>query len=152
MSLRADHVVIPVRDADRALAFYRDLLGLPLVDALSGDDWDGFPWLMMMFGLGDDRQVVLVALRGWPEPPPDRLPKAARHYAFAVESAPEYAAWKQRIVAAGLDHWEEDHDAQRSIYFADPEGTILEITTPPTQHVIEANPAAAAVVERWRTS
>ena len=36
-----DHVVVPVRDAREARVFYRDRLGLPLVAALSGNDWGG---------------------------------------------------------------------------------------------------------------
>jgi catechol 2,3-dioxygenase-like lactoylglutathione lyase family enzyme len=154
MPLRADHVVIPVRDAARAVAFYGDTLGLPLLDAIAGDDWDGFPWLMMIFGLDDDRQLVIAALRGWDGPAPDRLPRDARHYAFAVDSDAELDAWRTRITAATppIDHWEEDHGSQRSIYLADPEGTILEITTPPSAAIVRRNPGAAAVVARWRSS
>ncbi len=150
-ALRSDHVVIPIRDAEASLAFYRDTLGLPLVDAITGDDWGGFPWLMMMFRLADDREVVLVALRGAPEPPPDRLPRDARHYAFAIEG--DLDAWKARLVERGVAHREEDHGSQRSLYVADPSGTTLEITTPPTPALASApNPRAAAVVAAWRSS
>ena len=40
--LSLDHVVFPVRDAETSLKFYSDVLGLPVVEALSGDDANGF--------------------------------------------------------------------------------------------------------------
>jgi catechol 2,3-dioxygenase-like lactoylglutathione lyase family enzyme len=50
--LRFDHLAIPVYDAPRTLQFYTEVLQLPLVDAISGDDWGGKPWLRMFFGTG----------------------------------------------------------------------------------------------------
>jgi catechol 2,3-dioxygenase-like lactoylglutathione lyase family enzyme len=149
--LRADHVVIPVADAAASLAFYRDTLGLPLVDAISGDDWGGRDWLMMVFALADDRQVILVALRGAAPPTLEDagLPPDARHYAFAVASDHDLAAWRDRLRARDVAHWEEDHGDQRSIYFADPSGTILELTTPPTPSATDTAPAAADRIARW---
>ena len=147
--LRTDHVVFPVWDAEASLAFYADLLGLPLVGAHEGDDWGGKPWLMMAFGLGDGRELVLVALRG-AEPPPDSGVAAdVRHYAFSVDTASEHAAWKARLLTARVDFWEEDHGDQQSIYFSDPNGVVLEITTPPSAAASVASPAARKAAERW---
>ena len=53
---------MPVRDAEATLKFYTEVLELPLVQAFSGDDWDGYPWLMMIFGLGGKQELVAVAL------------------------------------------------------------------------------------------
>jgi catechol 2,3-dioxygenase-like lactoylglutathione lyase family enzyme len=50
-ALRFDHIAIPVGDAASARELFGDILGLPLVAAYSGDDWDGAPWLMMIYGL-----------------------------------------------------------------------------------------------------
>ena len=41
--LRFDHLALPVYDAARTLHFYTEVLQLPLVDALSGDDWGASP-------------------------------------------------------------------------------------------------------------
>ncbi len=41
--LTLDHVVFPVRDAEATLAFYGEVLGMPLTQALSGEDWGGYP-------------------------------------------------------------------------------------------------------------
>jgi catechol 2,3-dioxygenase-like lactoylglutathione lyase family enzyme len=61
-TLRFDHLALPVYAAARTLHFYSEVLRLPLVDALSGDDRGGKPWLMMFFGSG--QLLALCALYG----------------------------------------------------------------------------------------
>jgi catechol 2,3-dioxygenase-like lactoylglutathione lyase family enzyme len=147
--LRLDHVVFPVRDAARTLAFYRDVLELPLVEALSGDDWDGYPWLMMIFGLEGGGELVTVALRGAPAPDYSGLPMDARHYALATTSERELGRWRERLAAAGLHFWEERHGDRGSLYFPDPDGVVLEVTWPPSRASGADNLDAALTVERW---
>lgn len=147
--LALDHVVFPVRDAETTLTFYGDVLGLPLVEAFSGDDWDGYPWLMMIFGLGAHQELVCVALKGAPAPDYRGVPVDARHYALAAESAEAFAAWRGRLRAAGVDFWEENHGEQTSIYFPDPDGVILEITWPASTVAKVESPSARLAVRRW---
>ena len=147
--LTLDHVVFPVRDGEKTLAFYGELLGLPLVQSLSGDDWGGYPWLMMIFGLGEDRELVTVALRGAPEPSYAGLPVDVRHYALTAGSEADLNVWRQRLQAAGVAFWEEDHGDQRSLYFPDPDGVILEITWPRLTVPLEPDPAALKRARAW---
>jgi catechol 2,3-dioxygenase-like lactoylglutathione lyase family enzyme len=147
--LQVDHFAIPVFDVERAFRFYSQTLGLKLVSAFDGDDWGGKPWLMMIFAAADGRQVALCSLRGVKRPPPDELPSDLRHFAFAASSSREYGAWKKRLAAAGVGFTEEDHGDQRSIYFPDPDGTIIEITTPAGVRANRTERGASAVVERW---
>jgi len=146
--LKLDHVVFPVWDAQASLAFYADTLGLPLAQAVTGDDWGGRAWMMLVFALAEGRELVLVALRGARPPPPDGLPRDVRHYAFSVDTGSEQQAWRRKLDAAGVAFWEEDHGDRQSIYFEDPNGIVLEITTPAS----DARPAAGgAAVERARS-
>ncbi len=147
--LKLDHVVFPVRDPAATLTFYRDVLGLPLVDAFSGDDWGGYPWLMMIFGLSGVQEIVCVALRGAPAPDYAALPRDVRHYAVSAASAAGFETWRERLAAAGAEFWEEDHGAQRSLYFPDPDGVVLEITWPPSTPRTDENPSAVAAVQAW---
>ena len=147
--LNLDHVVFPVWDAEASLDFYAGTLGLPLTGVVTGDDWGGKPWLMMVFGLPGGRELVLTALRGAQRPAPDGLAPDVRHYAFSVASEAERVAWRARLQAAGVAFWEEDHGDQQSVYFPDPNGVILEITTPASAAGQVADPAAMARARAW---
>ncbi len=147
--LTLDHVVFPVGDAEATLAFYGDVLGLPLVQALSGEDWGGYPWLMLIFGLGEDRELVTVALRGAPQPVYTGLPADVRHYALCAAREADLDDWRARLQRAGVDFWEERHGEQRSIYFPDPDGVILEITWPRSAASQSADPDALGRARDW---
>lgn len=147
--LKLDHVVFPVRDAGKSLAFYRDVLELPLVDAHEGDDWGSYPWLMMIFALPDGGEIVLVELKDAPRPKYKDLPRDVRHYAMAEGSIADLAAWRRKLRTAEVRYWEEDHGAQQSIYFEDPDGVVLEITAPPSRPTDTASDRAARAVQRW---
>ena len=147
--LKLDHVVFPVRDAGASLAFYRDVVGLELVEAHEGDDWGDYAWLMMIFALPGGGEIVLVELKGAPAPLYRDLPKDARHYAMSADAVAELADWRMRLREAGVRYWEEDHGAQQSIYFQDPDGVVLEVTAPPSRPASGASERARATVRRW---
>jgi catechol 2,3-dioxygenase-like lactoylglutathione lyase family enzyme len=128
--LRVDHLALPITHVEDSLCFYTDVLDLELVAVDSGDDWDGKAWLMMSFALSDDRQLVLCAVRGAKPATESELPKDVRHFAFACESKAALNDWKQRLQRHEVSFREEDHGSQRSLYFEDPNGITLEITTP----------------------
>lgn len=144
-----DHVVFPVRDAEASLKFYGDLMGFPLVEAFSGDDWDGYPWLMMIFGVGAHQELVCVALKGAPAPDYRGVPVDARHYALAADGPGDLEIWRGKLRAAGIDFWEENHGEQNSIYFPDPDGVILELTWPASPSGRVESPSARLAVTRW---
>jgi catechol 2,3-dioxygenase-like lactoylglutathione lyase family enzyme len=147
--LRFDHFALPVYDAARTLDFYTEVLQLPLVDALSGDDWGGKPWLMMFFGIDGGQLLALSTLVGAQPPRPDGLPADVRHYAFSVSSSVEQEHWKQRLRRYGVPFSEEDHVEQHSIYFSDPNGIVLEVTTPPSRADLQPDTTAAQRVQAW---
>ncbi|MDB5442653.1 MAG: Glyoxalase/bleomycin resistance protein/dioxygenase [Phenylobacterium sp.] len=148
-ALKLDHVVFPIRDPERTLAFYRDVLELPLIEALTGDDWDGYPWLMMIFGLAGGQELVTVALKGARLPDYRGLPMDVRHYALSAADETEMDHWCARLSQEGVDFWEERHGERRSLYFPDPDGVILEITWPPSKGYGVPSPEAALTVQRW---
>lgn len=147
--LTVDHIVFPVWDAEASLAFYRDFMGFSLVNAYAGDDWGGKSWLMMCFSPGDGREIVLVAMRGAKKPKSDGLAKDVRHLAFAENSVTALQGWRRKLRARAIDFWEETHGRQRSLYFEDPNGNILEITAPPTRIPPRTSHAALADVKKW---
>jgi catechol 2,3-dioxygenase-like lactoylglutathione lyase family enzyme len=142
-------LALPVYDAAATYQFYTQVMDFPLLEAFSGDDWGGKPWLMMIFSTGDGRQIALCALRGAKRPDDGDLPRDVRHFAFAVASNRELDAWKRKLSAHKIEFWEEDHGPQRSVYFADPNGVILEVTTPASSTAIALNPRASDIVQKW---
>ncbi|HUO93740.1 MAG TPA: VOC family protein [Rhizomicrobium sp.] len=149
MTLKTDHIVYPTWDAAACLKFYRDVMGFTLANTACGNDWGGFPWLMLFFRAGDGREVVRVALRGVKRPKSDELPRDVRHLAFAEKSVIALQRWRQKLLAAKIVFWEETHGRQSSIYFEDPDGTILEITAPPTRSSKITNRAALLAARKW---
>ena len=147
-ALRADHLALPIYDAKATLSFYSDVLELPLVEVHDGDDWGGKKWLMMIFGLEDGRQIALIAFDGVKKPKPDALPQDARHYACAAPTRAALNVWKTKLTKANVKFWEEDHGDQQSIYFADPNDIIWEITAPPSKPAI-SDKSARRRAEDW---
>jgi hypothetical protein len=48
-----------------------------------------------------------------------------------------------------VETWDEDHGTQRSIYFADPDGLVLEIATPPSDEGLPIDPRAEETVRAF---
>jgi catechol 2,3-dioxygenase-like lactoylglutathione lyase family enzyme len=144
-SLRFDHVAVPVHDAKSACTLFADTLGLPLIAAHTGDDWDGAPWLMMIFGLAEDGQVALCARHGAKKArqPASDLP----HFALATATKAQLNAWERKLREAGFDIRHEDHGDQQSIYFEDRSGLTWEITT--ARKGSDIDPDARATVDAW---
>jgi catechol 2,3-dioxygenase-like lactoylglutathione lyase family enzyme len=114
---------IYVDDVDRAIRFYRDVLGLTIVD--SSERLTAF--------LAGSRQLLLVFKRGasatLPRTPHDAT--GAQHVAFAVsaDTLDAWLAWLERHEIRILEtkRWER---GGTSVYFSDPDGHLLEIATP----------------------
>ena len=123
------HVTAIVADLERTVAFYRDTLGLALVDQGANDDDPG----ARHFWFGDPSGAAgtLVSFLEYGD-----LGEAAEgrggvhHLAFAVESAAELDAWKGYLDERGVPCSEVfERGRFRSVYFRDPDGLLLEIAT-----------------------
>jgi hypothetical protein len=68
---------------------------------------------------------------------------------LAAADEADLDAWRSRLGAADVDFWEERHGDQRSVYFSDPDGVILEITWPASNTVARERPQALETVQRW---
>ena len=112
-----NHQSMPFVDRDRALAFWRDLLGLKLVPAQEGGGGDNLIWLEAADG------TMVHLLRRMPENPPNV------HTAFEVE---DFDRALETMCEAGFEIIKgpvERDDGQRAFYVYDPEGNRIEFTT-----------------------
>ena len=122
MIQRLDHIAITVSDLQTTADWYQRVLGLAVIHR-----WDPHPW---MVGTGETYLALFPR-------DPDRLlaPHAGdlRHIAWAV--APEdFAAIQRQLHDAGVPfEGPVDHELSLSVYFSDPDGYKLEITTYPPE-------------------
>jgi catechol 2,3-dioxygenase len=115
------HVVIKVRDRDRAERFYGEVLGMPIVARR-----DAPP--MTFFSLGNHHDFAVLAVGdGGPDSPPDA--PGLFHVAFRVgESVGELREAKEHLEANGVTiDITADHTVTKSLYFADPDGNMVEL-------------------------
>ncbi len=111
------HVSLLVADTERALGFYRDLLGLDVIDRPEL----GFPGAWLAIG---DRQLHLLTL-----PNPDAEAKRPehvgrdRHLALVVEGLDEL---EQRLLQAGITVT-RSKSGRNAIFCRDPDGNGIEL-------------------------
>jgi catechol 2,3-dioxygenase-like lactoylglutathione lyase family enzyme len=128
---RVLETAVYIDDLPRATRFYRDVLGLRVLDEgerLVAFDAGGAT-LLLLFKRGGTLQPV--DLSGGTIPPHDGAGPA--HVAFAVDAA-ELPNWEERLSSHGVAiesrmTWPR---GGKSVYFRDPEGHSLELVTPGT--------------------
>ena len=133
---RLHHFAWRCRDAEQTRAFYEDLLGLPLTHLIRAETvpstGEFCPYVHLFFELQDGSSVAFFDLgdNQASEPSPN-TPRWANHLALRVDSPDAVRAAHTRLVAAGVDViGPVDHDGfVLSIYFFDPNGVRLELTT-----------------------
>ncbi len=119
---RLNHLVLYVRDAQRAMQFYRDVLGFSIVEMPS-------PQAVFLRANGSDNHHDLGLFGIGPDAPP---PTAGRqvglyHAAWEVESIQDLARARDQLMEAGAMIGESDHGNSLSLYSKDPDGNEFEV-------------------------
>ena len=117
-----DHVAIGVADVERSRRFYAEVLGLERAH----EAWD-VPVVMAANGTG----VAIFSRDLHPSAAPDGAePPAIRilHIAFRVDRE-GFERARTELAERGLEVEFSDHGISHSIYFDDPDGHQLELTT-----------------------
>ena len=117
---RLDHVSLNVSDRPASIAWYRDALGLEQRNEPRQDDW---PVFMGEFG-------SCIALFQAAVESSERATESTglRHVAFMV-GADDLERAQEHLRAQGVEFRSEDHGNALSVYVADPDGNVVELTT-----------------------
>jgi len=114
------HVVIKVRDQERAEGFYHGLLGLPIAARLPQP-------AMTFFTLGNHHDFAIAAVGADAPDAPENAP-GLFHVAFKIGTRiEELREAKSQLEAAGIAVQAFDHEVTKSIYFNDPDGNTVEL-------------------------
>ncbi|WP_197277196.1 VOC family protein [Sphingomonas profundi] len=129
------HTARPTWKLKETVEFYNDILGLPIVHAISAVGWgpeDHPDFIHLFFGAGRDSTIAFFYYLGTPplESPltPDHWLYKSVHTAWRVETRDELLAWKERLEARGLSVLQVRHEIIESIYVTDPNGYMIEFT------------------------
>jgi catechol 2,3-dioxygenase-like lactoylglutathione lyase family enzyme len=125
---RLGHVLIAVRDLERSKDFYTRILGFKVLE----QDPDHGGVFLSIGGLGNTLDLFPCtnadALASPDAGPTSMNGLGVRHTAFAVETEDDLRDAYFALQAAGVTILRAlDHVSQKSIYFHDPDGNLLEI-------------------------
>lgn len=123
------HITMVSGDARRTLDFYRGVLGLPLVKkTVNFDDPDAYH---LYFGDAGGRPGTILTFFEWPHARRGKWGVGGVHHlALGVDTSHGLLKWKRRLVDAGVQVTGPlDRGYFQSLYFADPDGQVLEIAT-----------------------
>jgi catechol 2,3-dioxygenase-like lactoylglutathione lyase family enzyme len=146
---RLDHVSVTTSDLERSIAFYRDVIGLPLVDRgeLDGKELEALVrtpgararWAEL--ALGGDQLLELLQYvdpaEAGVEPRPWR--PGATHIGLACDALDEMF---RRLADAGVDASdvvtlaEPGWEGVRCLYARDPDGVTIELLERPRERVV----------------
>ena len=135
MNLTVSHTFITVSDQDQALQFYRDVIGLKVVNDVA---FDGFRWLSLTPPAQPGVEIVLQVPEQYPDiSPADRDAMAALVakglLAGVIFATDDCDATFEQLRAAGAEVLQEPIDQPygvRDCAFRDPAGNMLRFSQP----------------------
>ena len=117
-----DHVAMSVPDVERSAHWYIDVLGF---ERRYAEMWEGTP---VFIGKGTTSIALFPARSNERSTSSDRGGVQMLHLAFRA-SGKNFLTAQEELKQRGIRFEFEDHEISHSIYFSDPDGHKLEITT-----------------------
>lgn len=156
------HHAYMARDMEATRHFYEDILGMPLIGTWieRTNPVTGLPdnYVHTFFELSDGSCLAFFQFKS----PVSSLEQSvnkfsnvnpfAHHIALTVDGKDTVLRFKGRLADAGIQAFETDHGYCYSIYFHDPNGMQVELTTmvPATQELMsQAGETAHETLDKW---
>ena len=120
---RLNHAVLYVRDVDRSVAFYSDLLGFRVVNSMPGAAFLQAPASnndhdLGLFAIGDRAGASLAG----------RATVGLYHLAWEVDTLDELERLQRSLAEAGALVGASDHGTTKALYAQDPDGLEFEVS------------------------
>ncbi|HEY3873575.1 MAG TPA: VOC family protein [Actinocrinis sp.] len=133
MDFQLQHCFLPIHDHEAALGFYRDVLGLKVVNDV---EYEGMRWVSVSPPAQPELQIVLESIGGTPNASPQDRETIADLMAKgllgrAVFSTTDCDAAFEQIASSGAEVVQEPMDQPygiRDCAFRDPSGNLLRFT------------------------
>jgi catechol 2,3-dioxygenase-like lactoylglutathione lyase family enzyme len=143
------------RDAEQTRAFYEDFLGLPLSCSLRREKTESgveTPLIHIFFELRDGSYLAFFELPEVPFEFKEQDPSDL-HIALEVDAETQRALYERAVEAGWEPFGPAELECLRSIYFRDPNGYIVELTTKLDNHDEVMDPEknnARAILDQWQ--
>jgi catechol 2,3-dioxygenase-like lactoylglutathione lyase family enzyme len=156
MPLHLNHVAYITHDTSATVDFYTRVMGMDFVAAVMDDEipstGDPVPYFHSFFRMADGSTLAFFEAPELPPPAADTHPayRVFQHLALEVESPAVVDAWRDWVASQGVSViGPVDHKIIYSIYFYDPNGIRLELTTPLDPTWNDQGEHAAASLREW---
>ena len=117
-----DHVAVGVRDIEQSAKWYIEVLGF---ERLHENMWEGVPTFI---GKGNTGIALFPANRNAKSTSSSHRELRMLHLAFRADRK-NFLGAQRELEKRGIKFEFQDHEISHSIYFRDPDGHQLEITT-----------------------
>jgi catechol-2,3-dioxygenase len=150
---RLNHAVLYVRDVERSVGFYRDVLGFRVVHQMPGA-----AFLRAAESQNDHDLGLFQVGAQAADSPAGRTSVGLYHLAWAVSTLTDLADHERRLREAGALVGASDHVTTKALYARDPDGLEFEVSwLVPLDRVTEEMREAVATrpldlpreIERW---
>lgn len=122
------HIALICSDPDRTIEFYQGLLGFPLVEMFENRDSPGS--MHFFFDIGHDNLLAFFDFPNLDLDPAVEAIGSLQHLALSV-TPEQLDAAKARLDHAGIEYLGPERGVHDSIYFRDPDGIQIELTSQP---------------------
>jgi glyoxylase I family protein len=154
--MRLNHLAYVTHDTAATVQFWTEVMQMPLVEAVMNErvpsTGDPFPYVHFFFRMRDGSTIAFFEAVGLPARAEPTHPAylVFDHLALEVGTRAEVDEWRDRLVAHQVDVLGPiDHGIIYSVYFRDPNGIRLEITTPLAADWNDRPEVARDIVGSW---